>query len=225
LTKGVKESSKRECAIHATLKHKNIIEMYEYAENDIEIAIYMEHANKPFYLNELILEKHTPIEDEQTMKKFSHDILLGLEYIHRQGIIHGDLKLPNMLCNEQDGETTVKICDFGLSHIAEDGVVFITDVSGTFGHIAPEVKSNTYITSAIDMWCFGLILYEMAVAYKPTQIKNYSYKSGDIPFRKYDWRSKSADLKDLISKCMSYDPTERITAEEALKHPWFMSEH
>jgi serine/threonine protein kinase len=74
------------------------------------------------------------------------------------------------------------------------------------------------------MWCYGLILYEMAVAYKPTQIKNYSYSSGDIPFRQLDWRGKSSELKDLITQCMSYSPVDRPTAEEALNHPWFRQE-
>lgn len=75
------------------------------------------------------------------------------------------------------------------------------------------------------MWCFGLMLYEMAVAYKPTQIKNFSYSDGDIPFRKFDWRRKSPELKDLISKCMTYDPKCRLSAEEALQHPWFKQDN
>lgn len=203
------------------MKHKNIIEVYDYTENVDEIAIFMEYANKPFYLSELVHDQHTPIDDEKTLKKYAKDILEGLHYIHNQGIIHSDLKLPNILCHEENGEITVKICDFGLARIADEGRIWVDDVSGTLGHIAPEVKSNTYVTPAIDVWCFGLILYEMAVAYKPTMIKNYSYASGDIPFRRVDWRRKSAELQDLIAKCMSYNPEERISSEAALQHPWF----
>lgn len=196
--------------------------MYEYTQNDEELSLFLEYANKPFYLSEMVHDRHTPIEDEDHLRKYAKDILEGLAYIHNQGIIHGDIKLPNMLCHEDNDVITVKICDFGFSHIIDPktGKVIIHDVSGTLGHIAPEVKSHCSIGTEVDIWCFGLMLYEMAVAYKPTQIKNFSYSDGDIPFRKYDWRRKNPELKDLISKCMSFDPEERITAEEALQHPW-----
>lgn len=187
----------------------------------------MEYANKPFYLSELIHDQHTPVEDEHLLKKMASDILQGLRYIHGQGLIHGDIKLPNMLCNEENDVISVKIWDFGLSHIldAEKGnKVFINDVSGTLGHIAPEVKSHCEIGTEVDIWCFGLMLYEMAVAYKPTQLKSYSSNKGDIPFRKIDWKRKSLLLQDLISKWMNYEPQKRLSAEEALQHPWFFSQ-
>ena len=65
------------------------------------------------------------------------------------------------------------------------------------------------------------MLYEMAVAYKPTQVKKFRYSDGDLPFRRFDWRRRTPELQDLISNCMTYDPTKRITAEDALMHPWF----
>jgi mitogen-activated protein kinase kinase kinase len=91
------------------MKHKNIIELYEYSENSEEIALYVEFANKPFFLNETIMDQHTPIDDEEIMKKYAKDILSGLSFIHGQGIIHGDLKLPNLLCHEEDDDIIVKI--------------------------------------------------------------------------------------------------------------------
>lgn len=105
----VKISAKRECAIHSTLKHKNVIELYDYTENEEELALFMEYANKPFYLSDLVVESHTPIEDPEELKQYAHDILEGLKYIHSQGIIHGDIKLPNMLCHEENDVITVKI--------------------------------------------------------------------------------------------------------------------
>ena len=61
----------------------------------------------------------------------------------------------------------------------------------------------------------------MAVAYKPTILGDYKYGSGPIPFRKFDWRKRSPQLQDLVTKLLEYDPEKRITAEEALDHPWF----
>ena len=72
------------------------------------------------------------------------------------------------------------------------------------------------------MWAFGVVLYELAVAYKPTVIKDYKYNpSDDIPFWHSDWKRKDPKLSDLIRQCLKYDPGQRISAEDALQHPWF----
>jgi serine/threonine protein kinase len=63
----------------------------------------------------------------------------------------------------------------------------------------------------------------MAVAYFPTAYNRYKYGSGPIPFRKTDWKEFEGGelIQDLIMKCLRYNPEERITAAEALEHPWF----
>lgn len=61
----------------------------------------------------------------------------------------------------------------------------------------------------------------MCVAYKPTQIGDYSYGSGPIPFRKIDWRKRSPDVQDFILKTLEMDPNKRPSAAELLKHKWF----
>ena len=91
------------------MKHKNIIELYEYTRSDDEISLYLEFANKESFLTETVHDGHTPIEDEIQLRKFAKDILEGLRYIHSHGIIHGDIKLPNLLCHEEDDVITVKI--------------------------------------------------------------------------------------------------------------------
>jgi len=145
------------------------------------------------------------------------------------------MKLPNILRMKpskeemQAGEKTqVKICDFGISMVmnSECGKKALMKVrSGTAGYIAPEIKGNNKLVGPeIDMWAFGLILYEMCVAYKPTQVKNYRYGTGPIPFRPRDWKrldKQGETVQDLILKCLQMDPDERITAEEALQHKWF----
>jgi serine/threonine protein kinase len=71
------------------------------------------------------------------------------------------------------------------------------------------------------MWSFGASLYQMAVAYLPTAIKSYKYGTGPIPYRGADWVDYDLNqLKDLINSCLQINPNKRITAEEALNHPW-----
>ena len=78
--------------------------------------------------------------------------------------------------------------------------------SGTAGYMAPEIKTDDIrVGPEIDIWSFGVVLYQMAVAYKPTQVRNYKYGSGPIPFRQRDWKHLSDGgslLQDLISKCL-----------------------
>ena len=97
--------------------------------------------------------------------------------------------------------------------------------SGTFGYIAPEVKKNNMmIGPEVDMWAFGVILYELCTAYKPTAVKKYQYGTGPIPFVARDWRKldkKGAPIQDLILKCLELEPEKRITSEQALESPWF----
>ena len=61
----------------------------------------------------------------------------------------------------------------------------------------------------------------MAVAYKPTQLGDYRYGNGPVPFRKFDWKKKSNELQDLVSKMLEVDPKKRVSAAEALEHSWF----
>ena len=81
------------------------------------------------------------------------------------------------------------------------------------------------------MWSFGISLHKMAVGYVPSRLKGYKYGkksflfvlgSGPIPFRTSDWATFDfSKLKDLIEKCLVIDPEKRITADEAIEHPWF----
>ena len=89
--------------------------------------------------------------------------------------------------------------------------------------MAPELGKGPVDQSA-DMFSFGVVLYELSTAYKPTAMKNYKYGSGPIPFRNVDWRKRNPNLQDLISSCLDMDPAKRITAADALQHPWFSEE-
>jgi serine/threonine protein kinase len=97
----------------------------------------------------------------------------------------------------------VKLCDFGLSHVMKpdlNGKAMMLERCGTGGYIAPEIGSkNSLIGPEIDMWAFGVMLYEMCTAYKPTKLCNYRYGnfsklinfglgSGPVPFRDRDWK-------------------------------------
>jgi len=117
----------------------------------------------------------------------------------------------------------VKLCDFGLSRILDPktGKFLMTIPVGSVSYMAPEITSNSYVNEKIDMWALGIVLYKMSVAYKPTQITGYKYGEGPIPFRRVDWRKRSKELQDLITGLLEVDSEKRLSAKEALAHPWF----
>lgn len=170
------------------------------------------------------------MEDEQDLQDYARDTLTGLHYLHTQGFIHADIKIPNVILHrfpEEDGEMDapiLKVCDFGLVQIRDpkyDGRAMMKTMCGTKGYIAPEIKSeNTLVGPEIDLWSFGVMLYELCVAYKPTEMKNFRYGSGAIPFRDRDWKKLNPKIKNLINECLEIDPTKRISAEEALQCEW-----
>lgn len=105
----------------------------------------------------------------------------------------------------------------------EDGSCTLKEFSGTLGYNAPEVKKGAKINEKIDMWSLGICLYEMAVAYKPQVLNKNLNKDGLIQFRERDWKGLD-QVKDLVSKLLKVNPEERISAEEALKHPFLVDE-
>ena len=129
-----------------------------------------------------------------------------------------------------------KIIDFGLCNVVKERdptkkngkqTCFMDVVVGTVDYQAPEMKTKSWITPAIDIWAYGIVLYEMAVGYKPQKIKHHlklHSLTGRISYFKKHWHQKDPKLLDLIKRCLQENPEERITATEALKHPFFDDE-
>ena len=95
---------------------------------------------------------------------------------------------------------------------------------GTQEYQAPEMKEGAYISTAVDIWAFGIVLYEMAVGYHPSKLKHLQLPklTESIPYFKKHWLTKDPLLLDLIKRCLQTKPEERITAEAALQHPYFL---
>ncbi len=169
----------------------------------------MEYCDRPNYLSDKILEvgtdiileslfnnhltifdfyvqRHTPIANNTKLLGYAEDILEGLKFCHNEGVIHSDIKLENILqCKAETPEELPlsKLCDFGLSHkMNNNGKATALVKCGTMGYMGPELQQSLEITPALDMWAFGITLYEMSTAYKPTAVKNYCYGSGALPF-------------------------------------------
>jgi len=135
--------ARQECAIHSQIKHENIVELYHYTETSSTIELILEYCDNHSYFEDRLEETKNPIEDDKHLKKYAIEILRALAYIHDWGIIHADIKLPNLaLDKSQDPIGVVKIIDFGLSLIRDPelgGNAIMPTPMGTFGYMAPEI--------------------------------------------------------------------------------------
>jgi serine/threonine protein kinase len=95
---------------------------------------------------------------------------------------------------------------------------------GTEDYQAPEMREDAFISTAVDIWAYGIVLYEMAVGYHPKKIKHLQLPklTEKIPYFKKHWIGKDPNLIDLIKRCLQTEPSDRISAEEALTHPYFL---
>ena len=168
---------------------------------------------------------------ESHAKYFFNQIVRGLAALHRNRILHRDLKLENVMISAS-GE--VKIGDFGVSKKMRHSEKCY-DQAGTPAYLAPELISpGGYSGFKADMWSAGCLLYAMIVGCVPfigasidelhTRILNCEYnyqrQAGSVQSKGNGADRYSEGVKDLITKLLTKDPAKRLSAEEALQHPW-----
>ncbi|KAK7280781.1 hypothetical protein RJT34_25848 [Clitoria ternatea] len=142
---------------------------------------------------------------------------------HFMGVMHRDLKPENFLLVSKDPNAPLKATDFGLSVFIEEGKVY-REVVGSAYYVAPEVLNRNY-GKEIDVWSAGIILYILLSGVPPfwAETENGIFEAilrGRLDLESAPWPSISAAAKDLIRKMLNSDPKKRITAAEALEHPW-----
>jgi len=229
LTEQVRQSTKKEIDIlRQCADQPNIIELHDVFESEAFIFLVFELCKKGElfdYLTEVVTlsEKRT----RQVMKQ----LLSSVEFIHARSIVHRDLKPENIL---MDDNFNVKLSDFGfateISHDEE-----LLELCGTPGYLAPEALKVSMYDDApgygrpVDMWASGVIMYTLLSGCPPFWHRRQlnllrMIMEGRYSFASPEWEDISDNAKDLISKLLVVDPQDRLTAEAALKHPFFQRE-
>lgn len=179
--------------------------------------LFMEYAPRGTLFD--AIHNHGGGLDEATIKAYTRKIVLGLEYIHSNGIVHCDIKCHNILVTDHG----VKIADLGCARRFDDDVSSADlAIAGTPMFMAPEVARGEQQESPADIWALGCTLIEMATGQVPwpelsdpvSALYRIGY-SGDVP-EIPNFMSKQA--KDFLDKCLKRDPMERCSASELLEH-------
>ena len=208
----------REARAAAKLRHPNIIPVYEYGQIDGENVIvyeFVQGATLKSYIND---------PDSRSLEKtlnIIREIASGLDYAHRQGIIHRDIKPDNILL---DPEGHPHIADFGCARSIEDDTNLTIDGSilGTPMYMSPEQASGkaNEADGRTDIWSLGIMLFEMVSGEKPFkgQLSDllFAIRNNDAPpLRKID-REISVDIETICQKCLTRDPSQRFQTAQAV---------
>ena len=209
---------KDEQKILKELSHPFILKLhYSYQDNQnlYLITDFMQGGDLHNLLSKAIQLK------ENKAKFYLSEILLGLEYIHKNNLIYRDLKPENILI-DKDGH--IKISDFGLSKILNDNNNITYTLCGTSYYKAPEINLGKGYNKMCDFWSFGIIMFEMICGFKPFDVKNgniiIDYDNLNIKF--IDEIKDSS--KDLILKLLVVNPEYRLgfnSIDDIKKHDFF----
>jgi len=207
-----REKMAQEITLHQTLAHPYVVKLYNYFEDSNFVFIILELCKRRSLME---LHKRRKAITEPETRYFMNQILLGVQYLHRQKIIHRDLKLGNIFLNE---EMEIKIGDFGLAtKESYDGERKRT-LCGTPNYIAPEVLTKKGHSYEVDIWSIGCIMYTLLVGKPPfeTQTLKDTYKR--IRANEYHVPSKVGPLaKLLIRKLLQDNPHHRPNIDTFLR--------
>ncbi|KAF2968501.1 hypothetical protein GQX73_g5120 [Xylaria multiplex] len=212
-----------EIAIMKKLNHPNLVALIEVLDDPEDDSLYMvlEMCKKGVVMKIDLDQQATPYENELCRTWF-RDLILGIEYLHAQGIIHRDIKPDNLLLTEDD---VLKIVDFGVSEMFEKPTNMMTSKSaGSPAFIPPELcqaKHGDVPGKAADIWSMGVTLYCLKYGKLPFTGHNVldMYETiREKPFSLPD--GENSDFIDLITRILDKDYNTRITLPEIRDHPW-----
>jgi calcium-dependent protein kinase len=217
------EKIMNEVNILRSIDHANMMKIIEFYQDDTKLYIVSE-----YYDGGELFEKISHLKNfsEKQAAGIMQQILSAVNYLHKHKIVHRDLKPENIVYESRGDNSQIKVIDFGTSQTVLDDET-LSKAFGTAYYVAPEVLKKQY-NSKCDVWSCGVILYILLCGHPPfngSTEKKILEKvlKGLYEFKEHEWKSISEEAVDLIKKMLVYEPAKRLTASEALGHPWFQN--
>ncbi|XP_062873627.1 calcium/calmodulin-dependent protein kinase (CaM kinase) II beta 1 isoform X14 [Trichomycterus rosablanca] len=212
----------REARICRLLKHPNIVRLHDSISEEGFHYLLFDLVTGGELFEDIVAREYY---SEADASHCIHQILDSVNHIHQHDIVHRDLKPENLLLASKCKNAAVKLADFGLAIEVQGDQQAWFGFAGTPGYLSPEVLRKEAYGKPVDIWACGVILYILLVGYPPfwdeDQHKLYQQiKAGAYDFPSPEWDTVTPEAKNLINQMLTINPAKRITAQEALKHPW-----
>ncbi|CAL0319551.1 unnamed protein product [Lupinus luteus] len=220
------EDVRREVKMLKTLSgHKNFVKFYDAFEDVNNVYIVMELCEGGELLDRILDRGGRYPEDDA--KAIILQILDVVAYCHIQGVVHRDLKPENFLFVSKEENAEMKVIDFGLSDFIRPDQR-LNDIVGSAYYVAPEVLHRSYSVEA-DLWSIGVISYILLCGSRPFWARTESgiFRSvlrANPNFDDSPWPVISPEAKDFVKRLLNKDHRKRMTAAQALAHPWLRNE-
>ena len=207
--------------------HPNVVHLLDHFENAEYIFIVMEYI-RGGRLTDYMKEKKFHFSEKRAAE-IIYEIAIGVKYLHKYGIIHRDLKPDNIMLTESNDKGHIKIMDFGLSKILGKKEK-TSDGFGTLTFVSPEVLIRKPYNKEIDIWSIGVILYLILSGDLPFDdekddeqkiAKSIVFNEVEFPSKKFG--NKSKEVIELIKRCLTKEPKDRIKIDEIIKSDWIQS--
>ncbi|XP_018608581.1 calcium/calmodulin-dependent protein kinase type II subunit gamma-like isoform X1 [Scleropages formosus] len=212
----------REARICRLLKHPNIVRLHDsISEEGFHYLVFDLVTGGELFEDIVAREYYSEADASHCISQ----ILESVSYIHQHDVVHRDLKPENLLLASKMKGAAVKLADFGLAIEVQGDQQAWFGFAGTPGYLSPEVLRKDPYGKPVDIWACGVILYILLVGYPPfwdeDQHKLYQQiKAGAYDFPSPEWDTVTPEAKNLINQMLTINPAKRITADQALKHPW-----
>ncbi|XP_024938220.1 calcium/calmodulin-dependent protein kinase type II delta chain isoform X16 [Cephus cinctus] len=212
----------REARICRKLQHPNIVRLHDSIQEESFHYLVFDLVTGGELFEDIVARE---FYSEADASHCIQQILESVHHCHHNGVVHRDLKPENLLLASKAKGAAVKLADFGLAIEVQSEQQAWFGFAGTPGYLSPEVLKKEPYGKPVDIWACGVILYILLVGYPPfwdeDQHRLYSQiKTGSYDYPSPEWDTVTPEAKNLINQMLTVNPGKRITASEALKHPW-----
>jgi serine/threonine protein kinase len=203
--------------------HPNIVTLYDYFETPNNLYLVMDLCTGGELFDRIYNRGHYYEADAADIVR---TVCSAVAYLHEKNIVHRDIKAENMLFKGKEENAPLLIADFGLSKIIDNQITVLMTTCGTPGYMAPEVIARTGHGKPVDMWSIGVLTYFLLCGYTPFDGQRmdeevHNILAGNYKFEPVQyWFAVSETARDFIRKLLVVNPNLRMTAKQALQHPW-----
>ncbi|XP_040912585.1 myosin light chain kinase, smooth muscle isoform X2 [Toxotes jaculatrix] len=216
-----KENVRQEIGIMNSLHHPKLVQCIDAFEGKSDIVMVLEMISGG-ELFERIIDEDFELTEREVIK-YMLQIIDGVSFIHKQGIVHLDLKPENIMCVNKTG-SKIKLIDFGLARRLENAGT-LKVLFGTPEFVAPEVINYEAISYPTDMWSIGVICYILLSGLSPFMGDNDNETLSNVTSASWDFEDEAFDeisdnAKDFITKLLKKDMKSRLSCAQCFEHPW-----